>query len=151
MNRMNAHERFWQRTMQVGDCIEWMGYREPAGYGRFGVGGKAVLAHRFSYEEANGPIPADMEIDHLCKNRACVKVAHLEAVSKTENRRRSDAGARLRERMALITHCPQGHPYSDDNIYLKRLKNGYYARQCRECGRIRQRAYNKVLAARRAS
>lgn len=36
---------------------------------------------------------------------------------------------------------PAGH-----NVYLKKLPNGYHARQCRECGNARQRRYNKRKA-----
>jgi hypothetical protein len=37
---------------------------------------------------------------------------------------------------ALRTHCPQNHPYSGDNLYLK--SNG--RRECRTCHRERERA-----------
>jgi hypothetical protein len=44
--------------------------------------------HRQSYREYVGPIPDDMEIDHLCRNRACWNPAHLEAVPHQVNQRR---------------------------------------------------------------
>ena len=31
------------------------------------------------------------------------------------------------------THCPQGHPYTIDNIYFRTLPDGRRWRQCREC------------------
>lgn len=56
-----------------------------SGYGRFTIRGKAVPAHRFSYELENGPIPPGLVVDHLCNDRACVNPAHLEAKPGSEN------------------------------------------------------------------
>lgn len=36
------------------------------------------------------------------------------------------------------THCPQGHPYSGDNLRVYRGK-----RSCRECARVKQREYSR--------
>jgi len=46
------------------------------------------MAHIWYYEQANGPVPEGLEIDHLCRVKACVNPAHLEAVSRTVNRQR---------------------------------------------------------------
>lgn len=37
------------------------------------------------------------------------------------------------------THCPQGHPYSGDNLFRRIRNNGQPSRECRECNRIRSR------------
>jgi hypothetical protein len=41
------------------------------------------------YEEAYGPIPARLHIDHLCRVRRCVNPAHLDAVTSKENTHRA--------------------------------------------------------------
>jgi hypothetical protein len=64
-------------------CLEWQGPLS-SGYGTYWRTG----AHRWIYTYCNGPIPADMQIDHLCRNRACVFLPHLQLVTPTENLRR---------------------------------------------------------------
>jgi hypothetical protein len=40
------------------------------------------------YEALTGSIPADLQLDHLCRVRNCVNPAHLEPVTPRENVRR---------------------------------------------------------------
>lgn len=110
-------------------CIEWQGARDEDGYGRVNHTGKWRGAHRVAWEEVRGTIPDGLVIDHLCRNRVCVNLAHLELVTSAENTRRGLS--------ATKTHCCHGHPLSGENLMVR--PNG--TRACRECGRIRWRAY----------
>jgi|FLOH01.1.fsa_nt_gi hypothetical protein len=136
-------ERFFAKVAKnENGCWEWTAYQEPLGYGKFGLNGSVVFAHRYSYELHKGSIPDGMEIDHLCRNPACVNPAHLEAVTHAVNVRRGDAGKRMRDR----THCPSGHPYDDENT---RWYRGM--RYCRSCGNARSRASKARKRAAKAS
>lgn len=107
------------------------------GYVRVRIGRTKVPAHRAVYESIVGPIPEGMELDHLCRNRACVNPGHLEPVSHQENCIRGTVGHHLAER----THCPRGHAY-DATVRLNRGRG--VGRRCRTC--IREEARRRRAA-----
>ena len=121
-------DRFWEKVDKSGDCWQWTGSKGD-GYGKVN-GFHTSLAHRLSYEEACGPIPEGLQLDHLCRNRACVKPGHLEAVTQKVNQERGSNATR--------THCKHGHEYTPENTKI--IRSG--SRWCRECGRERTRRWN---------
>lgn len=134
---MRLLEKFWAKVDQSNDCWLWRGAINRGGYGRFYVGNaKASMAHRFAYETTVGPIPAGLQLDHLCRVRNCVRPDHLEPVTPRENVLRSDS---ISNRNREVTHCPQGHEYSMENLVPSALSRG--ARQCRTCKRRESREW----------
>jgi hypothetical protein len=138
-------DRFWAKVNKdgpdgfhsqtgenLGPCWLWTASTYVAGYGQFRVAGRTVGAFRFAYELLVGPIPAGLQPDHLCRVRLCVRPDHLELVTSAENTRRGDSGAHH----AAKTHCPQGHPYDDENTYVYDDR-----RYCRPCHRAHNAAY----------
>lgn len=109
-------------------CWEWSGSRLPAGYGRIQFAGTRWYTHRLSYTFAVGPIPPGLTIDHLCRNTACANPAHLEAVTSQTNTLRGQTVAAAN---VAKTHCPQGHPYDEDNTYKR--PDGQRSRDCHVC------------------
>lgn len=128
--RPTKAEIVWQRIERQADgCWFWTGAISNTGYGTYGK--PAALAHRLVYELLVEPIPEGLQIDHLCRNRACVNPSHLEPVSQRTNLARGESPTAINARK---TECPQGHPYDADNTYVN-PKTGW--RMCRTCNRIR--------------
>ena len=124
------------RIDATGDCWEWTGYRDRDGYGTVSYRDTKWLVHRIVWEALVGPIPDGLEVDHLCRNRSCCNPDHLEPVSCKENIRRGVTGKATGLLRRAKTHCPHGHPYSGDNLYLR--PSG--SRECRICNRNSRRA-----------
>jgi hypothetical protein len=91
-----------------------------------------MYAHRLSYEHHVGPIPDGMVLDHLCRNKACIRPSHLDPVPQRTNIHR---GASPTARNATATECIHGHPFDAENTYWRPDGKG---RLCRACGRDRK-------------
>ncbi|MBS1771189.1 MAG: HNH endonuclease [Acidobacteria bacterium] len=88
-------------------------------------------AHRLSYLIHKGEIPPGLQLDHLCRNRACVNPDHLEAVTVLENMLRAP-------RYQDKSRCPHGHEMTKQNSMPIKYpsKIGY---RCRACWNAYQR------------
>jgi hypothetical protein len=147
LNKAAAYTWLFERSLPEPNsgCFLWSLALGTDGYGYVNVGGKKgrrVGAHRVAYELICAPIPAGLDIDHLCRTRSCVNPSHLEPVTRKENLRRAPwmIGAARKAK----THCVAGHARTPENKFL--TKDG--GSECRICRNERSRLWH---ARRRAS
>lgn len=120
-------------------CWLWDASLNSKGYGQIYYNGKPHLAHRISYMIYVGPIPIELELDHLCRVRSCVNPDHLEPVTHRVNSCRSPLIRANGEEWRSQTHCKNGHPFSGNNLsYRDKAKRH---RRCKQCARERARKY----------
>lgn len=145
-SRGDLLDRFWSKVdkdgpipecaPELGSCWVWTAAKAK-GYGRFAIHrSNIVQAHRFSFELLQ-EIPVGLQLDHLCRNRACVRPTHLEPVTVRTNLLR---GAGASARNAAKDTCPRGHAY--DAVHATRGD-----RICLTCRRAAHRARYRRLRA----
>lgn len=95
---IDAFTRVMARVKEEGDCLIWQGATSH-GYGAIGIGSskdgtrKVARVHRVVFEHLIGPVPEGLELDHICRHRACVRIGHLEAVTHAVNLARARSAA----------------------------------------------------------
>lgn len=121
---------------EPGGCALWTGACNEQGYGRIGVRGadgrfRATYVHVVAWELENGPVPDNLELDHVkdrgCRYRNCASLAHLEPVTHAVNMLRS-----------ARTHCRKNHhEYTPENTRINKAGG----RVCRACQRDAQQRW----------
>jgi len=135
-------ERFEAKVMPEPNsgCWLWVGSWNQDGYGGIAVPGRGhERAHRVSWEIAHGSIPLGLMVLHSCDTPPCVNPAHLFLGTQLHNMRDAAKKGRINtaglsrrnDRLARLTECWRGHPFSGDNLIVR-----HGNRFCRACGQI---------------
>lgn len=133
--RRTPEERFWAMVTKTEDCWLYTGNSDGRGYGKFEIQRRSydgtrpavtMMAHRYAYTLLVGPILEDLELDHLCEVKLCVRPDHLDPITRAEHQRRT---------YMRRTHCNRGHALTSENVRMRGT-----VRVCRECERITARA-----------
>jgi hypothetical protein len=121
------------------ECWIWMGATNDAGYGVSKLDNIHMNVHRIAYivfTKANRKTISDLDIDHVCRNRLCLRPSHLRAVTRRFN---TLIGIGPTAVNAAKTHCINGHLLNEENLDQYESKIG--KRACSECRRVRQNNY----------
>ena len=124
----------------MSDCTIWTeGFRKN-GYGKKNVGAAShMLAHRWTWEQAHGPIPGDLYVLHSCDVRACVNLEHLRLGTAQDNVDDMMKRGGFRHPNAIKPCCPT----CSSEFSLR--ANG--TRFCRPCKIAYNRRYRAGVAA----
>lgn len=131
MNRFFSHTRYEDRGYGT-LCLIWTSTLVKGGYGQFRLqaDSRRVTAHVYAYALLHGDEymlstvqNRTHEVDHLCRQAACVNVDHLERVPRPVNMQRMFDAHRTE-------FCKHGHLRAEHE-----RTNGRGYHYCRECAR----------------
>jgi hypothetical protein len=123
-NRPHTAHSLLERTQAVDGCNMWQGAKRSNGYGVTMYMGKQTSTHRVMYTLVHGPVPDDMEVDHICNQRACINPDHLQLVTHAQN---------MRNGLVRRKTCRAGHPWTDENTYVTQVRYKGGTREQRYC------------------
>jgi HNH endonuclease len=143
-NRKTYPACFWAKVSMPSpdECWIWTAGKNTSGYGTFKLDGLQPVAHRLAYELTKGPIPEGLTLDHLCRVRACVNPAHLEAIPMKTNVLR---GIGPTAENARKTHCKRGHEYTSENTMHMHCRTERICKICESARQVRRRAAKRRL------
>lgn len=103
MTLAESFDEHWVADPSTG-CWNWLRGKQSHGYGCLCVNYKMIKAHRFSYEQKVGPIPAGLQVLHRCDNPGCVNPEHLFLGSHSDNMRDKASKGRVRVPLGEKSH-----------------------------------------------
>jgi uncharacterized Zn ribbon protein len=115
------------------NCHVWLNYKNQFGYGVVRFNGRRTVVHRIIWEHHNGPVPAGLQLDHICRNKLCCNPAHLRAVTAKVNILASYNLAAQNAKKVICPKCNGDYTErSDGGRYCKRCTREWTAKYVRE-------------------
>jgi hypothetical protein len=113
---------------EVNGCITWQGCVNSKGYPSNSGG----LVHRQAWEAFNGPLPPGNEVHHVCGNKRCISVEHLESLTPGEHRRAEGRHKldeyQVRHILSMIangvSHSKIADKFAIRKAYVSQIKQG---------------------------
>ena len=114
--------RFWSKAKVGSDaeCWPWQAGKCRDGYGKFGVHGWTLRAHRIAWEMFNGEPLGERFACHTCDNPACVNPNHIYAGDMRTNVADAVERGRLRAANQAGESNPRAKLTMDDVREIRR-------------------------------
>jgi hypothetical protein len=112
-------ERFWEKVDKnaPGGCWTWMGaLRHGHGTIHVALPKQVDYTHRVVFRLLGREIPGGLEVDHVCRNRACCNPDHLRFVTHGQNSQENSVSPFALNKAK--THCKRGHALEGENLGL---------------------------------
>lgn len=144
LNEEHVHFILQRCAINKKKCWVWTGAVSSGGYGNTSITTnnvkRWVVVHRAVYTVRVGPVDPNLELDHLCRDRACCNPEHLEVVTSAVNTQRGNSPPAKNK---AKDHCKHGHPFDKENTWVS-PKSG--RRRCKACDRVRRADKRKAAA-----
>lgn len=125
---MPPEERVDHYCVRTDDgCYLWTG-AVTAGYGIVTIDGHSQRVHQWVWENANGPLPVGHNLHHVCHNKRCRELSHLELLTASDHWLEHGLRGFARTNSEK-THCEAEHEFTPENTWVE--KNG--KRHCKAC------------------
>lgn len=138
-------EKILANSIPVGDCYIHQNSHH-SGYSYTRLFTNKYGTHRIIKAVADGKNYPSLVTDHLCRNRACIRLSHLELVTSDENVKRGVSAEifinTVIAKKKAQTHCKNGHELNEANTHTtlrSDIRPGTIRRSCRVCHKINER------------
>ncbi len=103
-NLKPCHKFEYEIDSETG-CWIWQGAVDENGYGVVVRNSRQHHAHRYHYSQAFGPIDSGIVIHHICFNKGCVRISHLEPQTRAEHARLHNQSERWSRDFDYCVEC----------------------------------------------
>lgn len=102
MTRARTHgvDRIEDQTEWRDGCLEWTGGVDRHGHGKINHEGVWWSTHKLVWTTRIGPIEEGMVVHHMCENKRCVNIAHLQLLTHAAHTAHHNAMRAARRRKA---------------------------------------------------
>lgn len=129
-------------TSNPESCWIWSGAFNKMGYGVVYHKGRMHMAHRIALHIQD--TSAQMECAcHKCDNPSCVNPSHLFWGTHKDNSNDKQKKGRQYRPSKVITHCKNGHEFTEENTRRNLNEKGQIRRHCKICVRLSWLRNNK--------
>lgn len=114
--------------------------RRPDGYLRIGIDGRIYYIHRLVWLIERGPIPEEMEVDHIDHNPANNRIGNLRLVTSSGNRRNRSRDSRNKSGITGVYWAPHARSWCAKILIGRKSHHLGYFKSLEDAALVRKQA-----------